>query len=140
MSRSRIPGASKSRSLRNRRFAVRLISCPLLERLQDACYGLRQTHPSIKLGFARTAPFASQFIEFSLTIVFRHSPFRLYQSLLLQAIECWIERSFLYAQDIIRELLYTLRNGVTMVRTLTECAQNQKIERSLQEIDLPYRH
>jgi len=47
----------------------------------------------------------------------------------------WIERSLLDLQNLVRNLLDALRNSPSMLRFQSECLQDQKIQRSLREIN-----
>ena len=107
---------------------------------QGSCvWRIRATASVIRAQFSRLfgelpASGARQAVVLGLAVVLRRVPFRIDPSLLLEAMECRIERPLIDAQDVLRDLLDAQRDSPAVHRLERQGLQDEHVERSLQEI------
>src|SRR5687767_14533476 len=114
MSASREFHVKRARMRRMKR--VRMTSGSLGERAQNARDGAREPQPAVHLLVGGRAPLARQCVELGAAVVLRRSPFSLDESLLFEAIERRIQRTFFYPQDLLRKLVNAGSDAVSVIR------------------------
>src|SRR5262245_48348884 len=113
---------------------------PDYPRAEDQGNPLRQPFPVGAFILKLPAPCARQTIELRVASCLRGFPLRLQPSASLEAVKSRIERSLLDLQDIFRDLLQPLRNGVAVERRERHHLQDQHVERALEKIGFRCRH
>src|SRR4029453_11031704 len=140
MSRSLAPQVKSAINRRKTRGGRSFISGSLLDRTQHARDRAGQPQPPFELGLRGAPSFAGQLVELGFSVVLRRSPFGLDQALLLHAVQSRIERSLFDLQHLVRQLVDTQRDAISMVRAGAEALENQQVERALEQVDLSHSH
>src|SRR5262245_21784656 len=104
----------------------------LFERLQNAGNCSRESYPAFGFLLHFAAALTRELIESGSASGVSQSPFRLDQSLLFHPIERGIERAFLNAQYVRRELMDFGSDAVTVHWTSAQCLERKQVECALQ--------
>ena len=104
-------------------------------RLHDARDGLHETAPFRVLERQLLFAGCRQSVVLRALLVLRQLPFRADPPLTLEAVEGRVERSMIDREHVIRARPDGEPDPVAMLWSLRERAQNQHVERALQELD-----
>jgi hypothetical protein len=96
--------------------------------------GVREPAPAFPFSFELGAAGGGKCVELGLTATVGFGPSGLYPALLLQPVKRGIERPLLYLQDLIRNLLNTLRNCPAMLGFERDRLKDEQVERALHQI------
>src|SRR5215472_7185041 len=128
--------SSRSRSSRRRCHSAR--SLRRKRRMSGGLHYTRnrcgQSLPIVRFRDQGFAPTRRQAIVFRPPIVFRWPPFGINQAVQLQAVQGGVERAFLDAQHLLRDLLNRLGDPVPVHGPARERFQDEHVERTLHEL------
>ena len=86
------------------------------------------------------APSAGETVELRFSARVADPPFGRKKLAILQPVKGWLERSLRDSDDVTRDLLQALGDGVAMQRAEGQHFENQKIEGSLRQVGFGCRH
>jgi hypothetical protein len=81
-------------------------------------------------------PRRRQLVKPGLAVLFGYTPFRPDQALRLKPVQRRIERPLLDAEDVGRDQVDAIRNGQPVSRLVLQGAQDQHVERSVDQVGL----
>jgi hypothetical protein len=99
--------------------------------LQNQFHRPYESSPGLGLGRQLFPPGRRQFVIFRLPVVLRRSPLGSDPALRFQPVQCRLQRSLADPQDILQNLLDTLRNIPSVSRPSLKRFERQQVKRSL---------
>src|SRR5688572_15643705 len=108
--------------------------------LEDELNGFGKATPGGGLACELAAPGGGELVELGAAPELGDAPLGLHEAIVLEPVERGVERSLIHAERVARDLLDAVRHGPSVHRLARERAEDEEIERALEELVGGQRH